>query len=171
METTENLKPCCAARQRGEREADKPPVHQHPRGWIQTLAVLPAAVLSLLPSATCPFCIAAYAGVLSFLGLGFLLSEQVLVPLIATFLLFGVASVGWTTRSHRNPWPLVGTVAGSAGVALGRLVWNISAVLYVGVALIVASSLWNLWLKRPRRTSIVCIERATTGSESAESAS
>lgn len=42
------------------------------RPWLRSLALVPGAVLSLLPAAQCPFCIAAYAGVLSSLGLGFL---------------------------------------------------------------------------------------------------
>src|SRR5919204_2659894 len=35
------------------------------RTWQQSLAMLPGALLSLLPSAACPACLAAYAGVLS----------------------------------------------------------------------------------------------------------
>jgi membrane protein implicated in regulation of membrane protease activity len=45
-------------------------------------------------------------------------------------------------------------VAGSGAVVAGRLVWNVPAVLYVGIVLVFASSLWNLWLKRPVRRSV-----------------
>lgn len=120
------------------------------RTWLRSLALIPGAVLPLLPSATCPACLAAYAGVLSAVGLGFLFNDRVLTPLIAVFLLVGVASVAWSTKSHRRLGPLVATLLGSAAVLVGRLVWNISPVLYSGVALLIGASLWNLWFKRPR---------------------
>lgn len=127
------------------------------RGWLQAAAAAPAAVLPLLPSFTCPACIAAYAGVLSVMGLGFLLNEAVLGPLISAVLVLSVATVGWSTRSHRRPGPLVATVVGALLIAAGRLVWDLPTLLYAGVAVLLAGSLWNLWLKRPRRTPLVRI--------------
>lgn len=123
--------------------------------WARSLAPLPGALLSILPSATCPACVAAYAGVLSATGLGFLLTERVLVPIIVVFLAAGIASIGWSTRSHRRAGPLAITVVGSAAVVLGRVVWSVPILLYGGVALLVSASLWNLWLKRPRPESLV----------------
>ncbi|MCI0694836.1 MerC domain-containing protein [candidate division KSB1 bacterium] len=123
------------------------------------MALLPGAVLSLLPSMTCPFCIAAYAGMFSAIGLGFLVNERVLAPLIGIFLFVGVASVAWSTRSHRRPEPLIATIAGSAAVVAGRLIWNEPAVLYVGIVFLIGASLWNLWLKRPRSQQVFQIHR------------
>lgn len=125
------------------------------RGWTRLLAVLPGAIVSLLPSATCPMCIAAYTGVLSALGLGFLYNEHVLRPLIAGFLAVGIASVAWSTRGHRRAGPLVLTVVGSGMVVAARLIWSIPPLLYTGVALLVAASSWNLWLRRPGAQCIV----------------
>ena len=124
------------------------------RSWVGAVLTVPGAVLPLLPSFTCPVCIAAYAGVLSTLGLGLVLTERVLAPLIVVFLLVGVVSVARTTRSHRRPGPLLMIVAGSGAVVAGRLVWNVPTVLYVGTVLVFASSLWNLWLKRPNSQSM-----------------
>lgn len=125
------------------------------RPWLRSLALVPGAVLSVLPAAKCPFCITAYAGVLSSLGLGFLFNERVLFPLIGVFVAVGLVSVAWSTRSHRQPGPLVITILGSAAVVGGRLVWNVPVVLYGGVALLVGAALWNLWLKRPRPEPLV----------------
>lgn len=125
------------------------------RPWLRSLSVLPGALLALLPAANCPFCIAAYAGVLSSLGLGVLHDESVLFPVIAVFLVVGLVSIGWSTRSHRRLGPLLVTIIGSAAVIAGRLIWNAPAVLYGGVALLVGASLWNLWLKRPRPVPLV----------------
>ncbi len=116
--------------------------------WLRGLAVLPGVVFALLPVAHCPACLGAYFAVLSALGLGFLMTERVLAPLIAGFLVFGLVSVAWSTWSHRRLGPLVVTLAGSAGVVAGRLVWDIPAALYISVGLLMAAALWNLWLKR-----------------------
>jgi hypothetical protein len=99
-------------------------------------------------------CIAAYTGVLSALGLGFLFNERVLAPLIAAFLLVGVGSIAWSARSHGRRAPLVVAVAGAGAVVAGRLLWTLPSVLYVGIALLVVGSLWNLWLKRPQRSAL-----------------
>ncbi len=61
-------------------------------GWAHGLGALSGAVLPLLPSVACPGCAVAYAGVLSSLGLGFLLSERVLALIIVGFPVFGVVS-------------------------------------------------------------------------------
>lgn len=135
-----------------------PPAPARPRrSWLQALGAVPAVILPLLPSASCPACLAAYAGVLSALGLGFILNERILAPVIALFLLVGVATVAWSTRSHRHPGPLITTVTGALLVAAGRLVWDVPAALYTGVGLLIAASLWNLWLKRPQRVGLVQI--------------
>ena len=128
------------------------------RTWLQTLAAVPAVVLPLLPSAACPACLAAYAGVLSALGLGFILNEQILAPVIAVFLIVGIVTVAWSMRSHRHPGPAIATVAGALLVAAGQLIWDVPVALYTGVGLRVASSRWNLWLKRPQRVRLVQIQ-------------
>ncbi len=136
------------------------------RGWLGTLGSVPAAVLPLLPSFTCPACIAAYAGVLSAMGLGFILSEAVLGPLVLAFLVLSIATVVWSSRSHGRWGPLRVTVLGSALVVLGRLIWDLPLVLYAGVASLLAATLWNLWLKRPRGAGDAGNPSAPSGSDS-----
>lgn len=144
------------------REIDMQISQDKDRGWLHGLAGASAAALPLLPLSTCPACLAAYAGVLSALGLGFVLEERVLAPMIVLFLILTVLGIARSTRSHRNKGPLLATVAGAALVVAFRLVWNEPIALYGGAALIVAASLWNLWLKRPRR------QRATAPEASAD---
>jgi len=115
---------------------------------MQLLTAVPGAVLPLLPSATCPGCVAAYAGVASAVGLGFLLTERVLAPLIAVFLAINVLGLAWSTRGHRRTGPLALTAVASAAVVSGRFLWGAETLVYSGASLLVAASLWNLWVKR-----------------------
>ena len=119
--------------------------------WLQTLVAVPAAVLPLLPSFSCPVCVAAYAGLLSSLGLGFLLTDRVQRPLIVAFLIVSLAGVGWAARTTKRVGPFVLVLLGSAAIVAGRLVWRVTPALYIGVVCLVAGTVWNLILKRTRR--------------------
>lgn len=119
--------------------------------WASSLASLPGALLALLPSVSCPACLAAYTGLLSSVGLGSLHEERVLAPLIVLFLACSVASVGFSSRGDRHRGPFMGTVAAAAAGVLGRFVVNIPVMVYLGALALVGASLWNLWLKRPER--------------------
>jgi len=130
-------------------------------GWLQTLIAIPAAVLPLLPSFSCPVCVAAYAGLLSSLGLGFLLTDRVQRPMIVAFLVVSVASVAWTARQYKRTGPLVLVLVGSAGIVAGRLVWSVAPALYAGALCLVTGTVWNLILKRPR-TKLVTLTVADT---------
>ena len=133
---------------------------------LQTLIAVPAAVLPLLPSFSCPVCVAAYAGLLSSLGLGFLLTDRVQRPLIVAFLVVAVASVGWAARQYKRIGPFVLALVGSAAIIAGRLVWSVAPILYIGVVCLVAGTVWNLILKRPRRKYVrlgVTEERRAAG--------
>ncbi|MCH7591704.1 MAG: MerC domain-containing protein [Planctomycetes bacterium] len=122
--------------------------------WLQTLIAVPAAVLPLLPSFSCPVCVAAYAGLLSSLGLGFLLTDRVQRPLIVAFLIVSVAGVGWAGRQYQSVGPSILVLLGSAAIIAGRLVWSVTPALYVGVVCLVAGTVWNMILKRPRRNLV-----------------
>src|SRR3989442_5551727 len=135
------------------RQTDADAIHDQGPGEVRHN--IPGAALPLLPAASCPACLTAYAGVLSAVGLGFLLSDQVLKPLIIIFLLIGIAGAGFSMLSHRRPGPLVFTLIGSAAVALGRLFWSAPPLPYAGVALLIGASLWELLVKRPRPEALM----------------
>ena len=120
-------------------------------GWYQTIIAIPAAVLPLLPSFSCPVCVAAYAGLLSSLGLGFILTDRVQRPLIVAFLIVSVAGGGWAARQYKRAGPFVLVVLGSGAIVAARLIWSVTPALYVGVVCLVAGTVWNLILKRPPR--------------------
>ncbi len=143
---------------RGNPSAD-PLAESAPRrgrpAWPQTIIAIPAAVLPLLPSFSCPVCVAAYAGLLSSLGLGFILTDRVQRPLIVAFLIVSVASVGWAAKQCKRVGPFRLVLLGSVAIVAGRLVWSVTPALYVGVVCLVAGTVWNLILKFNKRTAVV----------------
>ena len=69
--------------------------------WKRSLGVLPGIGVSLLPKLICPICWPAYAGVVSALGLGFLISTRYLLPMTAVFLGITAAALGFrASRRH-----------------------------------------------------------------------
>ena len=116
--------------------------------WTKSLATIPGALVALLPTATCPACLGAYAGLVSALGVGFLFKQQVLLPLIGAFLLLGLVGAIVSRRRHRRSGPLVLTICGSLLVALGRITWNVPVIVYTGAFILAVASVWNLWLRR-----------------------
>ncbi len=130
-----------------------------------SLAALPAAFLSLLPAVTCPACLGAYAGLLSALGLGFLVRSTVLEPLLISTLLIGLASILWSTLSHRSPWPLALTLLGDLTVIIGRYVLSSQEMQWFGFPLILGGALWNIWLRRRRSAAGQELRRVSRAKE------
>ena len=118
--------------------------------WLRILAAVPTAILPVLPSATCPLCLAAYAGVFSLFGLGFLFNDRVQRPLIPVFLAITIVSMFWTARHHRKPGPILAALLGSVVIIAGRIVWMLPWAVYPGVVCVFVAAIWNLLLKRPR---------------------
>ena len=80
-------------------------------------------------------------------------------------LLVGLVSLGWSWRRHRHPGPLTASGIGAVLLVLGRLTWNLPLVLYAGAGLVLAGSLWNLWLGWRRVSDLVPL-RSHGGSNS-----
>jgi fermentation-respiration switch protein FrsA (DUF1100 family) len=122
------------------------------RGW--TFGPMAGTLLALLPKATCPLCVAAYAGTVSSLGLGFLLTDRVLTPIIICSLLLSVGSVAWAWTRHHRFGPVVISVVGAIALAAGRW-FALRALLPIGLVLLVSASVWTLWLQRSERTPLI----------------
>lgn len=118
------------------------------RTWKQHLLAAPAVGVSLLPQLVCPACWPAYAGLLSSLGLGFLISTVYLLPLTAGFLLLALAALGFRARQRHGYGPFFLGLAGTVGVLLGKFVWESKPTMYGAVGSLVAASLWNAWPRR-----------------------
>jgi len=119
----------------------------------QGLLALPSVGFSMLPKLACPACWPAYAGLLSSVGLGFLISTAYLLPLTAAFLFLAVAALVFRANKRRGYGPFVlGLVAGSA-VLLGKFAWESKLTMYSALGLLIVASLWNAWPLRDREAA------------------
>lgn len=130
------------------------------RSIRQHLLTVPGILLSVLPFGGCPACWPLYGGILSALGLTFLLSSRYLLPVTAAVLFVAVAALLYKARSRRGYGPFaVGLLA--AGLILGgKFAWASNALAYVGVALLVAASVWNSWPRRAACSNCSLEERS-----------
>lgn len=122
------------------------------RSFKQQLLAVPGILLSVLPFGGCPACWPLYGGVLSALGLSFLLSSRYLLPLTAGVLALALCALLYRARTRRGYAPFaIGLLA--VGLILGgKFAWSSNPLAYSGVALLVAASVWNSW---PRKTAAI----------------
>ena len=124
--------------------------------WKQCLRALLGVGVSLLPKLACPLCWPAYAGLLSSVGLGFLISAAYLLPLTAGFLVIALGAMAFKANSRHGYGPfLLGLLAATA-VLLGKFRWESSPTMHGAVGLLVIASLWNVWPIRgvPRQPDV-----------------
>jgi mercuric ion transport protein len=106
------------------------------RTWKQTLVAIPGIGVSLLPKLACPLCWPAYTGLLSSVGLGFLISSKYCcIPRTCLGALAFRAGRRHPVRLRR----------GIGRVIVAKFQWESNLSLYGAVGLLVAASLWNAW--------------------------
>jgi len=134
------------------------------KGPLLSLAAAPGVGASLLPVGICPACWPAYAGVLSALGLGFLLEKAWLLPLTILALAVAVGALAWRSGSRRGPTPALLGLGGSLAILAGKFVFSLGFLSTGGIAVLVAASIWNAWPRSPRasghRTCPHCVPAA-----------
>jgi mercuric ion transport protein len=114
----------------------------------QTMAALPGIGVSLLPKLMCPACWPAYAGIVSALGLGFLISAKYLLPLTVSFLAITATALGYRASRRHGYGPFgLGLVAGAV-ILCGKFYFDAAQATYAGVGLLIAASVWNSWPRR-----------------------
>jgi len=116
--------------------------------WKQGLLALPSVGVSLLPKLACPACWPAYAGLLTSVGLGFLLSVVYLFPLTTAFLVLALGALAFRAKQRRGYGPFLLGIVAAGGVLLGKFVWESTLIMHGAVGLLVLSSLWNTWPRR-----------------------
>lgn len=126
------------------------------RMWKQDLLALPGIGFSMLPKLVCPACWPAYAGLLSSIGLGFLISTAYLLPLTAAFLILTLIALAVRARKRHGFAPLLVGLVAAIGILLGKFLWGPNPTVYGSVGLLVIASLWNALPRRgPLGTPVV----------------
>jgi hypothetical protein len=125
----------------------------------QSLMTIPGVGVSLLPKLACPLCWPAYAGLLSSVGLGFLISTRYLLPVTAAFLVVAVGALAFRANRRHGYGPFVLGLFAAVGVLLGKFWWESNPAMYAAVAVLVIASVWNAW---PHRAAVpdCCAEKS-----------
>lgn len=126
----------------------------------QNLFTIPGIGVSLLPKLACPLCWPAYAGLLSSLGLGFLLSAKYLLPLTVAFLALAVGALAFGAKHRQGYGPLLLGIASAVGVLAGKFAWESKPTIYATVGLLVIASVWNTWPHRIAVAPTCCAEKS-----------
>jgi mercuric ion transport protein len=135
--------------------AAKPGRNRRPghSGWRSSLAMVPGIGVALLPKVACPACWPAYAGVLSSLGLGFLMESRWLLPLTAVFLAVAIGALAFRAGRRRGFLPFFVGLGGATIVLAGKFGFESDSAMYAGLGVLVGASVWNSW---PRRAGPAC---------------
>jgi mercuric ion transport protein len=94
----------------------------------------------------CCLGVPAALSVLSAIGAGFLINDAFLIPLFLGMCALSVWLLHSSARSHRNLAPFWVGLAGAL-VAFGGL-WVHAALVYAGLAVLIASSVWDFFSGR-----------------------
>jgi mercuric ion transport protein len=111
--------------------------------WTGAVAALPGIGLAFVPKLACPACWPVYGALLGSVGMGFLLDASYLLPLTVAFLTVAVGALAFRAQSRWGYGPFAAGLAASAVILLGKFVFGSDLVVYSGVALLVAASVWN----------------------------
>lgn len=118
--------------------------------WFTLFGALPGLGAAMMPVGACPACWPLYGGWLGSLGLAFLLDATYLLPLTALFLSLAVASFAYRAATRRGYGPFRLGLVGVGLILLGKFLAATSTLVYAGLTLLVAASVWNAW---PGKTS------------------
>jgi mercuric ion transport protein len=120
-------------------------------GWRRFLAALPTSGAALLPVGICPACWPAYAGLLSSIGLGFLLENRYVLALLAVLLTASLVTLAYRAKTRRGYAPFGLGVLATGMILTSKFLFAFNPLLYGGVVLLVAASIWNAWPRRAAR--------------------
>jgi mercuric ion transport protein len=87
---------------------------------------------------------------LTAVGAGFLINDAVLIPLFVALLALSLWLLFRSARAHANLRPVY--LAGAGAVAALAGLWTSTVVLFAGLGLIIASSLWDFLSARARKS-------------------
>src|SRR5215469_11360146 len=127
-----------------ERIADKGNVvarRARQQGWL----TVPGICVALLPKLACPLCWPFYSGIVSSVGLGFLISTKYLRPLTVALLIFTLGVLAYHGKQRGRHGPLALGIVGAGAVLIGKFDLQSNWVTFTGIVVLVVASAWNVW--------------------------
>jgi hypothetical protein len=128
--------------------------------WRRTAVIAPGVGVSLLPELEVSLCWPASTGVISTVGLGFLVDSRNLLALAAVFLVLAVTALAFRARERRGYGPALMSFAASVAVLIGKFYLESPSIMYAALGVLVAASIWNGWPIRPAAACPRCIDHA-----------
>ena len=128
--------------------------------WRRTAAFLPGIGVALMPKLICPLCWPAYAGLLSAVGLGFLINSRNLMIVTALFLIVAVTALAFRARQRRGYGPAIAGLAASIVIVVGKFYLESPAAIYAALGVLIAASVWNSWPVRLTASCAQCVSEA-----------
>ena len=125
------------------------------RVWREEWLTVPGISVALLPKLACPLCWPFYSGIISSVGLGFLISTKYLLPLTIAFLVLTVGALAYCAEQRRRCRPFVFGIVGAVAVLIGKFDLESNLVTFTGIVALVVVSAWNMW-PRPAVESCFC---------------
>ena len=92
----------------------------------------------------------ALVAIFSAFGLGFLINNAILQPVLIVFLLISVFGLVLGRRVHGSPWALILGILGAITTYVFRYVYSNSLLAWLGIAGLVIASLLNVFLRLRR---------------------
>jgi mercuric ion transport protein len=96
----------------------------------------------------------AILSIVTAIGLGFLIKDAILLPLMVLFLAVSLVGLYLGYRVHRRPWALILAGVSSVGAFFFIFVRTVSLAAYLAIAGLVVASVLNVVLRR--RCAPVC---------------
>ena len=96
----------------------------------------------------------AFLSILSVIGLGFIVNDAILIPLLLLFLAVTLLGLYLGTRHHHEPWALI--LGGLSALAIAVVFLGLvpsRIVAYVGMTGLVVASILNVWLRTRQLSS------------------
>lgn len=113
------------------------------RAYLDKVGVVGSAFAAL-----CCLGTPALLSLLSAIGLGFLINDTILVPLLVVFLAMSLIGLFLSCTRHRRPYPLVLGVLSAIGLLTGILFLSQTPLAYVSLAGLIGASVWDIVTKR-----------------------
>lgn len=89
------------------------------------------------------------------MGLAFFLGTAGLLPLNAVALTFAVGALGFRAERRRGYGPLLVGLLAASLVVVGKFALDFALVTFVGIALLLAASVWNSWPIKVTKSDLV----------------